>query len=157
MVGQIVKRGIKGVLDMTTSKRTKQKGMAAVEFGFVVPVLMMLVFGIAEFGVAFYREIILTGAVRDGARVGIVATTPRATSAQIQQEVKDSLADVGWDAAPAVVTVTGAGGASGTSLTVQASYPTSFAVMKKLIPMPGVAVDAAGNATVQAKIVMQLE
>lgn len=144
---------------MATSKRMrqKQKGMAAVEFGFVVPVLVMLMFGIAEFSVAFYREGILAGAVREGARAGIVATTPRATSAQIQQEVKDYLAGVGWDSAPAVVTVTGAGGPSGTSLTVQASYPTSFAVMKKLIPLPGVSVDAAGNATVHARIVMQLE
>lgn len=142
---------------MRTSNHKKQKGMAAVEFGFVVPVLMMLLFGIAEFGIAFYRQGVLAGAVREGARTGIVATSPRPTSGQIEDKVKSYLAGVGWDSAPAVVKVSGAGGASGSALTVEATYPTSLAVIKKLIPMPGVAIDGAGNATLTARIVMQLE
>jgi len=142
---------------MTTLSNRRQKGMAALEFGFVIPVLMLLVFGIVEFGIAFYREGVLAGAVREGARAGIIATNPRPTTGQIQDKVKNYLVGVGWDPAPAQVTVTGAQGSSGDPLTVQASYPTNLAVMKKLVPMPGISVDSAGNATLHAKIVMQLE
>jgi|GEM_PF-478340 len=143
---------------MTTSNPKKLRGMAAVEFGLVLPILVLLVFGIAEFGIAFYREGVLAGAVREGARRGIVATTPRATTAQIQQKVTDYLNGVGWDPGAAVVAVTRAGGASGSPLTVRATYPTSFAVLTKLMPgLGGLAVDGAGNATLQVQIVMQLE
>jgi Flp pilus assembly protein TadG len=43
-------------------------GQALVEFAVVLPVLMMLVLGIAQFGIAFNNYIMLTDAVRAGAR-----------------------------------------------------------------------------------------
>ena len=44
-----------------------------VEMVFVTPLLMMLMFGIAEFGVAFGQWQTLSNAVREGARAGITA------------------------------------------------------------------------------------
>ncbi|HYB97573.1 MAG TPA: TadE/TadG family type IV pilus assembly protein [Candidatus Limnocylindrales bacterium] len=137
--------------------KANEKGMAAVEFGLVLPILMLLVFGIAEFGIAFYREQVLTGAVREGARKGVVATSPRPSETTIKDTVITYLTNMGWTASTATVSVVGAQGASGSPLTVTATYPTSFAVLSKLMPMTGIAVDASGNASLSATVTMELE
>jgi len=49
-----------------------QKGAAAVEFAIVLPILIMLVFGIVEFGIAYNNWISLTHAARHGARIAAV-------------------------------------------------------------------------------------
>lgn len=117
---------------------------------------MILLFGIVEFGLALWRKQILTSAVREGARQGVVATSPRKTEDQIITVVKTYLAGVGWDSSQANVTVTGEGGAAGTSLTVTATYPTSLQVISRL--MPGTfSVNNAGDVTLTATVVMQME
>jgi Flp pilus assembly protein TadG len=66
-----------------------QKGAAMVEFAIVLPLLLLIVFGIIEFGIIFYDQQVITNASREGARYGIVSQTPRVTQAQIRQRVKD--------------------------------------------------------------------
>ncbi|SDT05978.1 TadE-like protein [Friedmanniella luteola] len=46
-----------------------ERGAAAVEFALVVPLLVLLVLGIAEFGRAYYLQTTLSGAAREGVRV----------------------------------------------------------------------------------------
>jgi Flp pilus assembly protein TadG len=46
-----------------------EKGQSLVEFAFAVPMLLVLVFGIAEFGRAWMTQNILTGAAREAVRV----------------------------------------------------------------------------------------
>ena len=141
---------------MTTSAARRQRGLAAVEFGLIAPLVMILLFGIVEFGLALWRKQILTSAVREGARQGVVATNPRKTEDQIITVVKTYLAGVGWDSSQANVTVTGEGGAAGTSLTVTATYPTSLQVISRL--MPGTfSVNNTGDVTLTATVVMQME
>lgn len=53
-----------------------QKGAAAVEFALLLPVLMLITFGIIEFGLLVYNKQILTNASREGARAGVVARIP---------------------------------------------------------------------------------
>jgi len=49
-----------------------KKGQSLVEFAIVVPLLLILVFGIAEFGRAWMAKNILTGAAREAVRVAAV-------------------------------------------------------------------------------------
>jgi Flp pilus assembly protein TadG len=49
-----------------------QKGGALIEFAIVLPLLMLLVGGIVDFGILFYNKQVLTNASREGARAGIV-------------------------------------------------------------------------------------
>jgi Flp pilus assembly protein TadG len=50
-----------------------QKGASAVEFALVLPLLLVFVFGIIEFGIMLYDKAIITNASREGARVAIRA------------------------------------------------------------------------------------
>jgi len=49
-----------------------ERGVAIVEFAIILPVLLLLVFGIIQFGFIFNGQITLTSAVREGARFAVV-------------------------------------------------------------------------------------
>lgn len=53
-----------------------ERGAAAVEMALVLPVLILLIGGIVDFGRAYYTQIILTNAAREGARGAIVLADP---------------------------------------------------------------------------------
>jgi len=52
--------------------RRNEKGQSLVEFALVVPMLLLLVVGIAEFGRAWMTQNILTGAAREAVRLAAV-------------------------------------------------------------------------------------
>ena len=60
-----------------------KRGVAAVEFVFCLPILLLLVFGLIEFGLLFYNQQVITNASREGVRAGIVAETETADIIQI--------------------------------------------------------------------------
>ena len=49
-----------------------EKGASAVEFAIILPILVMLIFGSVQFGVAYNKYIAVTHAVREGARLAAV-------------------------------------------------------------------------------------
>ncbi|MCG2621615.1 pilus assembly protein [Arthrobacter sp. I2-34] len=62
----------------------REHGAAAVEFALVLPILLLVVIGIAEFGRAFFTEISLAQAAREGARVmALTQDSGQATAAAI--------------------------------------------------------------------------
>jgi Flp pilus assembly protein TadG len=54
--------------------RKNEKGQSLVEFALVVPLLLLLVIGIFEFGRAWMTKNIMTGAAREGVRILAVPT-----------------------------------------------------------------------------------
>jgi Flp pilus assembly protein TadG len=56
------------------------RGAAAVEFALVVPVLLMILFGIIDFGLLFNNSLSVKQGVREGARQGVVANYGSACS-----------------------------------------------------------------------------
>ena len=63
---------------MTRARRFRQdeRGALVVEFGLIVPILFFLVFGIVDFGRAYFTMNNLASAVREGARYGAVFPKP---------------------------------------------------------------------------------
>jgi Flp pilus assembly protein TadG len=57
---------------MKTHPRRGRAGQSMVEMAMVVPVLALLTFGLLDFGRAYYFQVSITNAAREGARVGIL-------------------------------------------------------------------------------------
>ncbi len=79
---------------------TDEKGASAVEFAVLLPLLVLLVFGIIEFGLLLYNEQVITNASREGARAaivgncsGAVGSIPRKTDGEISKIVTDYCID----------------------------------------------------------------
>ncbi|HRT82339.1 MAG TPA: TadE/TadG family type IV pilus assembly protein [Oscillospiraceae bacterium] len=53
---------------------TKEKGQSLIEFALILPILLILVGGIIDFGWLFYNQSSLNNAAREGARYAIVQT-----------------------------------------------------------------------------------
>jgi Flp pilus assembly protein TadG len=61
-----------------------ERGASAVEFAFIVPLLIMLVIGIAEFGHAFQVQGTLSAAAREGVRAMALRNDPVAAKAAVR-------------------------------------------------------------------------
>ena len=74
--------------------RTRQRGergAAAVEFALVLPLLLVLVFGIVEFSIAYNHKQGLHAAAREGARL---AALPQSPETDVTDKVRDALSGV---------------------------------------------------------------
>jgi Flp pilus assembly protein TadG len=69
-----------------------ERGAELIEFAIVTPLLLLLVFGITDFGLMFQRYEVLTNAAREGARV---AALPGYASADVQARVDQYLTGSG--------------------------------------------------------------
>ena len=67
-----------------------EHGAELVEMAIVTPILLLLVFGIVDFGFMFQRYVVLTNAAVEGARV---ATLPGYTAADAQARVQSYVAN----------------------------------------------------------------
>ena len=76
----------------TQARSNRERGAVAVEFAVLLPVLLMILLGIIEFGIAFNHQQGLHAAAREGARL---ASLPTSTSSQINTRVTDSLNGTG--------------------------------------------------------------
>jgi hypothetical protein len=83
----------------TTRNRRRQRGAAALEFALVMPLFVLIVYGLVTFGSLFYTQISVSRAASDGARaLGMVrgisdaASVPDPVRDEIRLEVIESLA-----------------------------------------------------------------
>lgn len=116
-------------------KRRAQAGTSTVEAVIVLPVMLLLVFSIAELGIAFTRSNSLTNAVREGARVGVVFRNPcdaGPVTNLVTTTVSTFANSSGIDPADITTTVTGACTGTGTQLTVDATVPYDFVALDSL-------------------------
>ena len=79
-----------------------QRGAAAIEMAIVLPILILLVFGIIEFSIYFNRLQGLQAAAREGARV---AALPQSTQSDIKAKVTSALSGVLPNSQAPVITV----------------------------------------------------
>jgi len=69
-----------------------EEGAAVVEFALVMPILALIIFGIIDFGRAFYTVNNIISAVREGARYGAILAAPMSTTGQ--REIRDRVRNV---------------------------------------------------------------
>ena len=131
-----------------------QTGASAVEFAIVLPILVLLVFGIIEFSVALYDKAMITNASREGARAGIVFRVPPVTDDEITNVVNtylgNNLITFGGPATPNP-TVTRNGSNPGDELKLVVDYTYTF------ILFPSVVTSLSGGINMMAETVMRME
>ena len=107
--------------------RKGEDGQSLVEFALVLPIFLLVLFAIVDFGMAFHAWITVTNSAREGARIGSV----HAPSAAIEQRVRDTSDTL--DQGNLSVSVSNAddqGGQPGESVVVDVSY--SYSLMTPL-------------------------
>ncbi len=127
-----------------------QEGAGLVEFAIIAPLFVMLLFGMVEFGLAMYNKGVVTNASREGARFGVVYSSPRKNQADIVSKVQEYLTKSGFTDT-ATITVTGAQGNSGLPLSVTVTYPYNFQVL------PNFVAGLSGSVNLNANTVMLME
>jgi Flp pilus assembly protein TadG len=81
------------------------RGAEAVEFALVVPLFLLLVFGIIDFGFMINRDTMVNNASREGAREGALNPNQAAITAKVRQELA-TVEPVGTTPSKITVTVT---------------------------------------------------
>jgi Flp pilus assembly protein TadG len=118
-------------------KIKNEKGAALVEFAIVLPLLLMLVFGMIEFSIMFYDKAVITNASREGARAGIVYDFPdRISTDDIETIVGNycggRLITFG-STNQETTTVIGPCINAGDTITVTVTYPYDFLVLPNFV------------------------
>jgi Flp pilus assembly protein TadG len=72
------------LLKIRRARWQSEDGAQLVEFALVLPMLLLVVLGIAEFGFIFQRYEVLTNAAREGARIAVL---PGYSTADVQARV----------------------------------------------------------------------
>ena len=93
-----------------------ERGQGMVEFVLVLPIFLLLLFAIIDFGMGFHAWLTITNSAREGARLGAV----RGTQAQIVTRVQDTSDSL--DQSNMTITVTNAQGTPGSSVIVDVDY-----------------------------------
>ncbi len=132
-----------------------QKGVAAIEFAIVLPLLMMIIFGIIEFGLLLYDKQVITNASREGARIGIsdVVVSDADIEAVVANYVANNLITFGTPTPP-VTTIEPAnrtGMVFGEDVTVTVTYNYDF------LMLPNFVADFAGVQTLATTTVMKMQ
>lgn len=127
---------------MKTSFRN-ERGQTAVEFALIAPLLVILLLGIIQFGIAFHNYVTITDAARAGARQAIVARFGGGNFDNAKQTVRDAASSL--DQSKLTPTVTAPSMTAGSLVTVTVTYPYTID-----IPLIGVTIKN-GSLTAVAK------
>lgn len=151
----------------TVMRRSGAKGQALIEFAVVVPLLMLLVLGIFEFGRIYHAKLVVTQAVREGARRAVVVTgtTQAAKETAAISEASVSTKDFAEQAGinrsdllfesgyPTVTTPTAVVGGDGNKwVVVKAYYDVPL-----VFPMFGKAIGVGSSVHVTGMAIMRME
>lgn len=121
---------------LAAASASRYRGNAVLDAALVLPILLAVAAGTAEFGYYFYVKHTLQGASRDGARVAIV---PSATQAQVTTAVSNAMSAAGFPSNKYTLTTnpsniaTAASGASIT-VTVQSTW-SNIGVSMTAVPL----------------------
>ena len=127
-----------------TIKLGSQNGAAMVEFALILVPLLILTFGLIEFGLLMYNQQVITNAAREGARYGIVMTDGKPANIITTDKIEKVVTDY---AATHLVTFNGAvddlkptadrecgPGTFGSFLTVSVTYDYNYLIINNFVP-----------------------
>ena len=120
-----------------------ERGASAVEFAFIVPLLLLLAVGIAEFGRAFQVQGTMSAAAREGVRTMALQNDPaaaRATVRNVTSTFDPAVTDAQITITPAACPLTG----GSTTVRLSIDYDMPF-----LTGLFGAGVDVTGTGVMR--------
>jgi len=127
----------------------REKGQNLVEFALILPVFLLLVVGMAEFGRGWMTRNILTGAAREGARMAAVEPDSPSSIAQGLAAATAVLNSAGINVPPAIVTVDTSPPTPFPAVQVDVSYTVSVLLTGFIPGLPGPTFNLTGTATMR--------
>ncbi|NOY56664.1 MAG: pilus assembly protein [Actinobacteria bacterium] len=79
---------------MTRKRIGSERGVSLIETALVLPMLLILALGVAEFGFAFIDWLSISNAARTGARIGSAAGTTATADTIVLNAVEQAVADI---------------------------------------------------------------
>ncbi len=135
---------------MLTRPRAK-RGMAMLEFVFILPVLLLVLFSIIEFGLLFGRWQTLTNAAREGARTAVVYRKDCVVAdveTEVRTVVKNYASSLNIVLADTDITIAGPCLGAGTQSSVQVDWPFVFRVVPGFSGLSPT-IDLVGNSVMR--------
>ena len=123
-----------------------------VEFVIILPLLLMTVFAIAEFGILFGRWQSINNAAREGARTAIVFRSdcvPDDVIAEVRSRVRLYATPLGIALADAEIVASGACDGIGTNTVVDVRSAYTFVVLPGFASSVSPSVDLVGRAVMR--------
>jgi len=140
------------------------RGAQVVELALLLPVLLMLVFGIIDFGRGFFSWVVITNGAREGARAAAVGKDQPTVVGKVERSVSGlyvSAVESGTctSAANGVLCVTGTnlGGLPDEPVTVTVRYNFSYIVLPNILSWAGGSPLPGGVFPLTAQSTMRLE
>lgn len=120
------------------ARNSQRRALAMVEVAFVLPLVLLLVFGILEYGWLFLRAQQITHAARHGARIGVTADATmedvNGAIGSILKRARIAANDEPWTLTPPDPAVM----ATGDAFTVTVTIPYErIGLGMPLVPVPG--------------------
>ncbi|PYR33324.1 MAG: hypothetical protein DMF89_08415 [Acidobacteria bacterium] len=139
-----------------------ERGAELIEFAFVLPILLLVAFGIIDFGFLFKEYEVVTNAAREGARLKSLGDSTGYSTADVQARVAQYIINGGLDGSllqPVVVNaasipVNAGGTVNASGYTVIVTYPHRFWVLAGISQMFG---GSFGTANLTASSTMRSE
>ncbi|MGH7550925.1 MAG: TadE/TadG family type IV pilus assembly protein [Gemmatimonadota bacterium] len=134
-----------------------ERGQSLVEFAIALPILMAIVIGIFEFGMAWNQRQVITNAAREGARAGVIPNRP---PQDVTNAINTYLTSAGLDPGIATIQTQNANntGAFGQTVNVQLTYPYQFRFIGPIVAfLQGPDTAMQGQIQLQSTAVMRHE
>ena len=80
---------------MRESVKNRSQGQAIIEFTLLLPLVIIIVGGLTDLGLAFYISVGVENAVREGARIAVTTSPLAADDSNVKQAVKDRIPPAG--------------------------------------------------------------
>lgn len=111
-------------------RRCAPRGQSILELTLIVPVALLLIVGIIEFGRFYMIRQVITNAAREGARILVLSSTT--SPSQVTDVVRRHIQNAGLNPDRANIEMTGLRSSTGTPCTVRVGYPFESVVLRMI-------------------------
>jgi Flp pilus assembly protein TadG len=114
----------------TFRRAERERGQTVTEFAMVLPILLIILFGIVQLGIAFNHYVTITDATRAGARKAVVSRQTSNPTSVTVAAVRASATNLNQSKLGVIVSSTWQ---QGQDVTVTATYPYQISILGVIV------------------------